>query len=99
MNGISVERRDRVAVVWLDRARAAAVHPDMQIELHERLAESDLPRQRGSRHCRDRAGRFFHRRRPRTGRGANFADDEQLRGARERCDRLLWRDAPHHRRY
>ena len=90
VNGISVERRDRVAVVWLDRPeRGNGFISDMQIELHERLAELDADNEVRAIVVTGR-GRFFSTGADLEPGGANFAfDDEQLRGARD-----MMRDRP-----
>lgn len=90
VNGISVERRDRVAVVWLDRPdRGNGFISDMQIELHSRLAELDADNEIRAIVVTGR-GRFFSTGADLEPGGANFAfDDEQLRRARD-----MMRDRP-----
>ncbi len=90
VNGISVEHRDRVAVVWLDRPeRGNGFISDMQIELHDRLAELDADNDIRAIVVTGR-GRFFSTGADLEPGGANFAfDDEQLRRARD-----MMRDRP-----
>ena len=89
-NGITVERRDRVALVWLDRPdRGNGFISDMQIELHDRLRELDADDAVRAIVVTGR-GRFFSTGADMEPGGANFAfDAEQTQRARE-----MMRDRP-----
>lgn len=83
VNGISVERHDRVGVVWLDRPdRGNGFISDMQIELHERLTELDAEDDVRAIVVTGR-GRFFSTGADMEPGGSNFAfDAEQTQRAR-----------------
>ncbi|OLL20294.1 MULTISPECIES: enoyl-CoA hydratase-related protein [unclassified Rhodococcus (in: high G+C Gram-positive bacteria)] len=89
-NGISVERRDSVAVVWLDRPdRGNGFISDMQVELHEQLAALDSDDEVRAIVVTGR-GRFFSTGADMEPGGANFAfDAEQTARARK-----MMRDRP-----
>lgn len=90
VNGISVERRDSVAVVWLDRPdRGNGFISDMQVELHDRLAALDTDDTVRAIVITGR-GRFFSTGADMEPGGANFAfDAEQTAHARK-----MMRDRP-----
>ncbi|MBS9376394.1 enoyl-CoA hydratase-related protein [Rhodococcus sp. B50] len=90
VNGISVERRDSVAVVWLDRPdRGNGFISDMQVELHEQLAALDADDEVRAIVVTGR-GRFFSTGADMEPGGANFAfDAEQTARARK-----MMRDRP-----
>lgn len=83
VNGISVERQDRVAVVWLDRPdRGNGFISDMQIELHERLRDLDADDDVRAIVVTGR-GRFFSTGADMEPGGSNFAfDADQTQRAR-----------------
>ncbi|WP_230592115.1 enoyl-CoA hydratase-related protein [Rhodococcoides fascians] len=90
VDGISVERSDHVATVWLDRPdRGNGFISDMQIELHRRLAELDADDSVRAIVVTGR-GRFFSTGADMEPGGANFAfDAEQTARAR-----AVMRDRP-----
>ena len=90
VNGISIERRGAIAVVWLDRPdRGNGFISDMQVELHEQLVALDSDHEVRAIVVTGR-GRFFSTGADMEPGGANFAfDAEQTARARR-----MMRDRP-----
>ncbi len=84
VHGISVERSGAIATVWLDRSdRGNGFISDMQIEMHDRLAELDADSDIRAIVVTGR-GRFFSTGADMEPGGANFAfDAEQTARARD----------------
>lgn len=89
-DGISLERRGRVSIIWLDRPdRGNGFTSAMQIELHRRLAEQDADEDVSAIVVTGR-GRFFSTGADLEPGGSNFSFDED----QHRAARRTMRDRP-----